>query len=136
MRKALLLLPFLAACVETPAPTAPPPVVAQTEPELVIAFARTGQAARDLVHELAARCWLDGITRGSVLFVIPGTGEIRIAGETEVLLIASFLNPRDGQSRLRLTGTAIADPAMADRLVKSVETAVETGETACPIAAS
>ena len=76
-----LLTASLAACAPKSVPKAPPPVVVNKEPELVLTFSRPGVHAGKLVHDLAARCWLDGVVRGAQLFVTPMTGEIRIVGD-------------------------------------------------------
>ena len=76
---------------------------------MVIAFTHPLEHARELVHNLAARCWLDGVVRGAQLIVTPLTGEIRIVGETETLLRGKLLTPEGGKARLRLTGTAIGN---------------------------
>lgn len=132
MRWAALLLLALSACAPKPAPEGPRPVVVSKQPELVLTFSRPGADAGRLVHDLAARCWLDGVVRGASLIVVAGTGEIRIVGETETLVATRFLTSQGENTRLRLTGTAVTDPAMAARLKATLERAARTGETACP----
>lgn len=129
----LLATCILAACQPAAVrPTAPPK--AAVGPEVVVRFSKSGQEAKDLLELVAAQCWLDGIVRGAQLIVDRNTGRVIIVGDTDDLLAADFLRPLDGRSRIRLSGPVIADRAKADRLVQSLDRAVKTGQTSCPIA--
>lgn len=136
-RAALLAASLLpAGCAvpvaEAPSPAASAPVAnLGAEPGLPLALARRGQAARTLVEQVAARCWLDGVVRGGSMVVDRQTGRVIITSETEDLLIADIV-PEGDSSIVRLTGPAVADPAMAVRLSETLQTAVDTGETSCP----
>jgi hypothetical protein len=68
------------------------------------------------------------------MIVDRNTGRLIIDDDTAMLLTAEFLPPRDGRTRVRLTGPAADDPATALKLAQSVDKAEKTGETACPIA--
>lgn len=134
MRQIVLVLVALtlAGCMRPVQPTAKPrPAVG---PEIVVLVSSTGQEARTLIEHVAARCWLDGIVRGAQLIVNRQTGNVIIVGDTTDLLAADFLRPRGGRSRVRLSGPVVADPIKRRRLVQSLDKAVLTGETGCPIA--
>ncbi|MEM9140385.1 MAG: hypothetical protein AAGB15_11215 [Pseudomonadota bacterium] len=134
MRAILLLTASLVAACQPNAvqPTAPPK--AAVGPEIVVRFSKSGQQAKDLLELVAAQCWLDGIVRGAQMIVDRNTGRVIIVGDTDDLLAADFLRPLDGRSRIRLSGPVVADPVKADRLVQSLDRAVKTGQTSCPIA--
>lgn len=126
---------LLAACampaeeaveVEPPAPA----VNLSARPGLPLALPRSGEAARTLVEQVAAGCWLDGVVRGGSMVVDRQTGRIIITSDTEDLLIADIV-PEGDNSIVRLTGPAAADPTVAVRLSETLQTAVETGETRC-----
>jgi hypothetical protein len=113
-------------------PSAPPkPPIG---PAIVIRLSESGQPARDLLERVAARCWLDGIVRGAAMVVDRQTGRVIIVSDTDDLLAADFLAPEGGRGRVRLSGPVIADPAKTQRLVETLDLAVRTGETSCPIA--
>ncbi len=122
-------MPAEDAGVEAPAPA--PAVDLTARPGLPLALPRTGQAAKTLVEQVAARCWLDGVVRGGSMVVDRQTGHIVITSDTEDLLIADIV-PEGTGSIVRLTGPAAADPAMAVRLSETLQNAVDTGETGCP----
>lgn len=131
--RALLIAPIfaLAACQAAPIPK---PVKTQSPREdasIVVLVSRTGQQARDLMHELAARCWLDGVVRGAQLIVKPG-GNIEIVGDRELLVAADYIGLKGARSRWRLTGVSIRDPQQTRRLVQTLDHAVKTGDTFCP----
>lgn len=125
-----------AACTPLPAPVGPDAGALRPAigPEIVVRFDSGRQAPRYLVERVAARCWLDGVVGGAQMIVNRQTGGIIIVGETTDLLAADFLEPRDGRSRVRLSGPVIAEPAKKSRLVTTLDRAARTGETACPIA--
>jgi hypothetical protein len=102
---------------------------------IVVQVSATGQAARDLIHNVAARCWLDGVVRGAQLIVKP-SGNVEIVGDRYLLVAADYAGLAGARSRWKLTGTAIRDPAKRARLVETLDRAVRTGETQCPILAS
>ena len=83
---------------------------------------------------MGAGCWLDGVLRGASMIVDRQTGRIIIVSDTENLLSADYLSPRDGHRRVRLSGPVVADPVKRDRLVETLDLAVTTGKTDCPIA--
>lgn len=126
---ALLLV---AACAANrPAPQ-PAKIVHPEEAEsLVVLVSKTGQPARDLIHQLAASCWLDGVVAGAQLIVKPG-GNVEIVGDKYLLVAADYIGLKGARSRWKLTGTALRDPAKRRRLVQTLDTAVKTGETRCP----
>lgn len=133
---ALILAAVAAACtplapIESTAPPKP-----SIGPEIIVRIPQRGQAARTLVEHVGARCWLDGIVRGAQMIVDRQTGRIIIVGDTSDLLAADFLPPEDGRSRIRLSGPVVADQVKANRLVETLDLAVRTGKTDCPIAAS
>lgn len=130
---ALLTALALSAC-------APQPIVHNTPapepkgPEIVVRIGATGQDARTLVEHVAAGCWLDGVVRGAAMVVDRGSGRVVIDGDVQTLMAADFLSPaQDGASRLRLSGPVIGDPLKRDRLVETLDLAVRTGQTECPI---
>ena len=136
MRRSLLIAAaLLAGCAEAPpVPSKAPEPAARAEPAgIVVQVSQTGQPARDLMHRLAAECWLDGVVRGAQLIVKPD-GNLVIVGETQDLVAANYVGLKGTSSRWRLTGTAVSDPALSRRLVQTVDRANRTGETACPIA--
>lgn len=133
MVRTLGLVTVLAACAAEPRKAEPKPEP-PSEPEVIAQISATGQAARDLIETIAARCWLDGIARGAAMVVDRRTGRVIIVSDTDDLLYADFLTSTDGRSRVRLTGPLVADPATARRLAQTIDTAEKTGETACPIA--
>ena len=129
-RLGFLALLSLAACqqpIRESTPKVPPPV----GPEIVVLVSATGQPARDLMHELAARCWLDGVVRGAQLIVKPD-GNLIIVGDTRDLLAADYIGLKGPRSRWRLSGEAIRDERTARRLVQTLDEAVLTGNTTCP----
>lgn len=134
MRKAILVLSALAlaACAQPAKKEAP---VAETPPpppaEIVVKVSKIGQEARDLMQELAVRCWLDGIVQGAQLIVKPD-GNLVIVGDTRDLLAAEYLGLRGTGTGWRLTGAVLEDPDRLRELVRSVDKADRTGETACP----
>ena len=130
--RALILIAAvaLAACQPmTPVQTQPPPT---DEPSVVVSVGRTGQAARDILHEVAVGCWLDGVVRGANLIIKP-TGNLIIVSDTDTLVAADFIGNRSGRSRWRLSGQSVADPIKQARLVETLDLAVRTGQTDCPI---
>ena len=134
MRKLILVLAALtlAACAQPAQKEAPKAETAPTQPaEVVVLVSKSGQEARDLIHELAARCWLDGIVRGAQLIVKPD-GNLVIVGDTKDLLVAEYIGPKGSRTRWRLTGTVIEEPERTRQLVQSIDKADNTGETACP----
>jgi hypothetical protein len=128
---ALALAALVSACTlpDASAPAKPP-----IGPEIVVRLDEHGQPARDLVEQVAARCWLDGILRGAAMVVDRQTGRVIIVSDTENLLAADFLTPKDGRSRVRLSGPVVADPTTQRRLVETLDLAVRTGKTDCPVA--
>lgn len=135
MRFLLVLAALTAGCV----PGARLPIPNQETlpqaagPEVIVRFSLAGPRARRLLEEVAARCWLDGITRGAQLIVDRQTGAVIIVGDTDDLLSANFLAPRGGRSRIRLSGPVVGNQRKADALVRTLDRAVKTGETFCPI---
>lgn len=131
--RALLIAAACALAACQPAPI-PQPVKTQNPREdasIVVLVSRTGQPARDLIHELAARCWLDGVVRGAQLIVKPG-GNIEIVGDRDLLVAADYIGLKGARSRWRLTGVSIRDPQQTRRLVQTLDHAVKTGDTFCP----
>lgn len=129
---ALGVVLLLAACQTT---AVAPPVKTTSpieEASIVVLVSKTGQPARDLVHSVAARCWLDGVVRGAQMIVKP-SGNIEIVGDRYLLVAADYVGLKGARSRWRLTGTALRDPVKRDRLVSTLDDAVRTGNTACPI---
>jgi len=135
MRYLVMIAGLLAACAPLPqggrlgGETLPQ----AAGPEMIVRVASAGPRARALLEEVAARCWLDGIVRGAQLIVDRQTGAVIIVDDTSDLLSAQFIAPRGGRSRIRLSGPVVADRAKADKLVWSLDRAVRTGETFCPI---
>lgn len=127
-----LLIGALAACVPPVGRGPETPIGKGTGPELIVRFSKTGQEARTMLEYLAASCWLDGVVGGAQLIVDRQSGGVVIVDDTKDLVAAEFLRPKDGRSRIRLTGPAIRNPATADRLVATLDRAVKTGETTCP----
>lgn len=125
----------LSACAQLPLPSGaerPTTIGRAAGPEIVVRFSSRGQNARTLLEQLAASCWLDGIVRGAQLIVDRNSGNVVIVGETTDLLAADFLRPKDGRSRIRLSGPVIGDRIKADKLVATLDRAVKTGQTTCP----
>ena len=133
MRVLLVLAALAVAACQPISRTGQGPAKPPVGPEMIVRFSVQGQAARDLLEEVAARCWLDGVTRGAQLIVNRQTGGLVIVGDRSELLAADFLVPREGRSRVRLSGPVVADRAKADYLVRSLDRAVKTGDTFCPI---
>lgn len=140
-RPAWLAAALLLAGCAVPAEDASPPAARAAglpapsltaKPGLPLALPRTGLAARTLLEEVAARCWLDGIVRGGSMVVDRQTGRIIITSDTADLLVADIVSAGDGTSIVRLTGPAADDPTMAVQLSEALQRAVDTGETACP----
>jgi hypothetical protein len=129
-RLALVLGAALSGCAPLPSTPAKPPI----GPEIVVRLSETGRPARDLLERVAAGCWLDGVVRGAALVVDRQTGRVIIVSDDHDLLAADFLSSDGGQSRVRLSGPVIADPVKRQRLVETLDLAVRTGETSCPIA--
>ncbi|MEM7211359.1 MAG: hypothetical protein AAF479_05585 [Pseudomonadota bacterium] len=98
---------------------------------VTVLVSATGQRARDLIHEVAARCWLDGVVAGAQLIVKPG-GNVEVVGDKYLLVAADYAGLKGARSRWKLTGTAVRDPAKRARLVETLDFAARTGETACP----
>jgi len=129
--RALAIAGLLSGCVSIPQAVKPPkPAIG---PDLIVQVSSTGQKARTLIEHVAARCWLDGIVGGAAMVVDRQTGRVIIVSDTEDLLAADFLRPAGGRSRVRLSGPVISDPAKARRLVQTLDHAVKTGDTACPV---
>ena len=70
--------------------------------------------------------------RGANLIVKP-TGDLIIVSDTETLVAADFIGNSSGRSRWRLSGQSVADPFTQARLVETLDLAVRTGQTDCPI---
>lgn len=134
MRKPTLVLAALtlSACALPAQKEVPKAETAPAQPaEIVVLVSKSGQEARDLMHELAARCWLDGIVQGAQLIVKPD-GNLVIVGDTKDLLAAEYVGPKGSRTRWRLTGAVIEEPERTRQLVRSIDMADNTGETACP----
>ena len=124
----------LTACQMARAPQPAKIVHPQEDHSITVLVSATGQTARDLIHEVAARCWLDGVVRGAQLIVKPG-GNVEIVGDRYLLVAADYVGLKGARSRWKLTGTAVRDPGKRARLVQTLDRAVKTGETSCPILA-
>ena len=100
----LILIPLLAlvlsAC-QTIQARAPQQVPQASGPEVVVLMSRTGQPARDLLEQVAASCWLDGVVRGAQMIVDRQSGRLIIVSDTEDLLAADFIGVKGGRSRVR-----------------------------------
>ena len=135
MRFALLAAALVLSACMTPAnQPAPQPAKIQSPIEdnsIVLLVSATGQRARDLIHHVAARCWLDGVVRGAQLIVKPG-GNVEIVGDQYLLVAADYVGLKGARSRWKLTGTALRDPIKRQRLISTLDTAVKTGRTGCP----
>ena len=132
MRFALLLACLVIAACQPLKPrtgTAPKP----QEEGVVVQISATGQRGRDLMHEVAARCWLDGVVRGAQLIIWPDGNTLEIAGETQALVRAKYIGLAGRNGRWRLTGVSVRNPAQQARLVQTLDRAVKTGDTACPM---
>ena len=101
---------------------------------VVVQISATGKRGRDLMHEVAARCWLDGVVRGAQLIIWPDGNTLEIAGETQALVRAKFIGLAGRNGRWHLTGISVNNPSTQARLVATLDRAAKTGETACPIA--
>lgn len=128
---ALALVVLAAACQSQPAPQPAKVVYPEEANSLIVLVSKTGQPARDLIHQVAARCWLDGVVRGAQLFVKP-SGNIEIVGDQYLLVAADYVGLKGARSRWKLTGSALADPVQRDRLVSTLDLAARTGQTSCP----
>lgn len=126
---------FLSACVGIGGMvTGPRPLPPPEGPAVFVRVARVGPAAADLVHEVAARCWLDGVLRAGAMTVSRATGRIELSDDIGLMVAADYvenLGPR--LSRWRLSGRSIGNRTIVDQLVSSLDRAVKTGETGCPI---
>ncbi|MFK7942953.1 MAG: hypothetical protein AB8B85_08600 [Paracoccaceae bacterium] len=132
MRFAILaILMAVTACANMPAPQPAKVRYPQEAESVVVLVSKTGQPARDLIHYLAASCWLDGVVRGAQLIVKPG-GNVEIVGERYLLVAADYIGLKGARSRWKLTGTALRDPVQRRRLIETLDIAARTGETRCP----
>lgn len=133
MRIALLLACMVIAACQ---PLKPRGGGVGTAPEdgVVVQISATGQQGRDLMHKVAARCWLDGVVRGAQLIVWPDGNTLEIAGETQALVRAKYIGRAGPNGRWHLTGRSVNNPAQRARLVQTLDRAAKTGDTACPIA--
>ena len=132
MRFALLATLLLGACAAREPIPAPAKIQHPEEDASInVLVSRTGQPARDLMHEVAARCWLDGVVLGAQLIIKP-SGNLEIVGDKFLLVAADYAGLVGAQSRWKLTGTAIRNRVQRDRLVATLDQAARTGETACP----
>lgn len=132
MRFVLLSAFILLSACQTTA-IAPPAKInyPQEDNSVVVLLSATGQRARDIVHDVAVRCWLDGVVAGAQLIVKP-SGNVELVGDTYLLVAADFVGLKGARSRWKLTGTAIKDPQKRARLVQTLDNAVKTGQTSCP----
>ncbi|MEM9061972.1 MAG: hypothetical protein AAGD13_16040 [Pseudomonadota bacterium] len=128
---ALGLIAVLAACQTARIPEPAKIQFPEEDHSIVVLVSATGQQARDLIHDVSARCWLDGVVRGAQLIVKP-TGNIEIVGDRYLLVAADYAGLKGARSRWKLTGTALKDPVQRARLVETLDVAVKTGETRCP----
>lgn len=131
----VVILGVVGACAQRPAPQPAKINYPEEAESLVVLVERTGQPARDLIHNLAAGCWLDGVVQGAQLIVKP-SGNIEIVGDRYLLVAADYLGRQGVRTRWKLTGTALRDPVQRDRLVETLDQAARTGRTACPRIAS
>ncbi|MEM0990307.1 MAG: hypothetical protein AAGK00_15645 [Pseudomonadota bacterium] len=122
----------LAACQPPPPQQSAAPARAATGPQVVVLVSRTGQPARDILEQVAASCWLDGVVGGASMIVDRQSGRIIIVSDTEDLLTADFIGLKGAQSRVRLAGPIVGDAAKQRRLVETLDLAVRTGQTTCP----
>lgn len=116
--------------------TGPTPLPPPEGPEVFVRVARIGPAAANLVHEVAARCWLDGVLRAGTMTVNRSTGRIELSDDRGLMVAADYVENVGLVSRWRLSGPSVASPVIVDRLVSSLDRAVKTGETGCPILAT
>ncbi|MEM7059615.1 MAG: hypothetical protein AAF557_18680 [Pseudomonadota bacterium] len=135
MRLLLLLACFVA--VAACQPVKPRSTAAKAPVDgVVVQISATGQRGRDLMHEVAARCWLDGVVGGAQLIIWPDGNTLEIAGETQKLVRAEYVGRAGRNGRWHLTGQSVNNPAQRARLVQTLDLAVKTGDTSCPILAS
>jgi len=129
MRLAAALLLVLAACqpIQHSRPLPPP-----EGPSILVKVGTTGPAARQFLHNVAASCWLDGVVRGANMIVAPD-GTIEIVGDYDLLVAAHFVRREGAASIWRLSGQSIGDPARRAKLVETLDRAVRTGQTRCPL---
>lgn len=128
----LALLVLVTACAANrPAPSPAKIQYPEEAESIVVLVSKTGKPARDMMHFLAASCWLDGVVRGAQLIVKPG-GNIEIVGDKYLLVAADYLGLKGARSRWKLTGTALRDPYQRRRLVETLDHAAKTGDTTCP----
>ena len=99
---------------------------------VVVQISATGQRGRDLMHEVAARCWLDGVVAGAQLIIWPDGNTLEIAGDTQKLVRAQFIGLAGPNGRWHLTGSSVNNPSVQARLVATLDRAVKTGDTSCP----
>ena len=126
----VLAVAALTGCAESGKPvTTPAP--AKSDPGIMVTVAGNDASAREMMHQLAVECWLDGIVGGAQLF-IKRDGNLVIVGETDDLVAANFIGLKGDNSRWRLTGKSVEDPEIAHQLLQSIERANQTGETSCP----
>lgn len=129
----LAALAVMAGCApQAEAPAAPAPAL--SAPGLPLPIPYSGEQARTLVEQVAARCWLDHVVRGGSMVVDRATGKVIITSDTADLLTGEIVPTAEG-SIVRLTGPAPSDPATALRLSETLEAAVQTGRTDCAPAA-
>lgn len=135
MRTALLLACMIIAACQPLKPRGGGGTTTAPKEGVVVQISSTGQRGRDLMHEVAARCWLDGVVRGAQLIVWPDGNTLEIAGETEKLVRAQYIGRAGPNGRWHLTGVSVNNPVTQARLVSTLDRAAKTGETACPILA-
>ena len=122
----------LAACAQPAQKEAPKAAAAPQPPgEIVLQVSKIEAESRALMHELAARCWLDGIVQGAQLIIKPD-GNFVIVGDTQDLVTAEYAGLKGAGSGWRISGTVLEDRERTRQLVQSVDRADSLGEIACP----
>ncbi len=129
IRPAVLSLVFLAACADEPPP--PPAIASTPETGLILKIPGTAEDARALLEQVAVGCWLDGVVGGANMLVDRRTGRVQIVSDDADLLTADFAGVSDGKHRVRLWGPAVEDISTARQLARTLDRAIETGETIC-----
>ncbi|MEM9044643.1 MAG: hypothetical protein AAGC81_08090 [Pseudomonadota bacterium] len=127
-----LPIPQTSAIVAADALTIDQALEADSGPSMTIVFDLEGPEARDRVRSVAVRCWLDHVVRGSTMFADEASGSLVIVSDNADLVSVNFLPHQGSGSRVKLAGQALADEMTKSQLILTLDTAVRTGETACP----
>jgi len=122
---------LLGACAQAPDAPAPLTAGAAGADGIVVRVGAPEPLLRPRVERLAAACWLDAELEGALMLVDNRKRQIKIAAAEGEVLRVGFIPAGPRATDVRLTGPALSDPALADRMAGALETAMEGAEPAC-----